>query len=251
MLRKAKEELLVEIFKDVSLFELEVLGIESRQEREETIHILAKRIIREKYKEKFNFLYIKDLSHFDVSLLQSILFKEIVHEFIAFCEEVLYFEKEEAFLRVKEKEKRAFIHALAQKYLIRYSTIFYTEIANTFIELIVTLPHANISNTLVQEVLQSPLVRNGNILVIYSFEQLYKRIRAAHNHKNDALSKLQIKIAEVSESLEHSQNEDLFLTLQNLQIKLQKTSETTLDNYDAAIKRLQVTMVNAMQKTNS
>ncbi|MDY0117787.1 MAG: hypothetical protein RBR59_09435 [Sulfurimonadaceae bacterium] len=247
MLQKEKERLLKKLFNDKRLFEKEVLGVFSFAEKKEIVELLAKRIVHKKYKKSFSFLAINDLASFELSRLETILFQEIIHEFIAYGVEYLYIEKEEAYAYLRKKENRIFIHMLTKEYLLEYSKYFYSEIADTFLELIVTIPHANMPSPLILEVLESPLVRQENVLVIHNFEQLYNRVRAALNYKNTLLAKLQVQIAE-----ETQKQEDINpIKLEYLTIKLEKITKTTLDNYDAALKRLKDTMIHAMQSSNT
>jgi hypothetical protein len=251
MLRKEKEELLVKLFEDPALFEKEVLGIASSQERGEAMEFLAHKIVYVKYQEQFNFLHIKNFSEFDLSPLESILFKELVHEFVSFCTDVLYLDKEEGYARVRQKENRVFLHAIAHRYFFEYAPLIYTQIAQSFIELILSLPHPQIPSALVEDVLQSSLVKNQNLAAIHSFEQLYKRVRAAHNYKNTEMSKLQFKVAEIAKQLSQSpEDPQLLQNYKFLKKKLDALSSATLDQFDAAIKRLKDTMINAMQAQN-
>lgn len=251
MLRKEKEELLAKIFEDPALFEREVLGIASSQERAEAMEFLAHKIVYKSYKEKLNFLHIKNFCDFELSVLESILFKELVHEFVSFCTDVLYLDKEEGYARVRQKENRVFLHAVAQRYFFEYAPLIYAEIAESFIELILSLPHPQIPNALVAEVLQSPLVKNQNLAAVHSFEQLYKRVRAAHNYKNTEMSKLQFKVAEIAKKLSESpEDPQLLQNYKFLKKKLDALSSATLETFDAAIKRLKDTMINAMQQQN-
>lgn len=247
MLQKEKETFLKKLLREKKLFEKEILGVISLGEKKEIIELLAKRIVHKKYKTSFSFLAIKNLKSFELFRLETVLFQEIIHEFISFCVKYLYLEKEEAYAYLREKEHRIFIHLLAKEYFEEYQVYFYREIADSFLEHIVTISHANMPSLLALEVLESPLVRQENLLIMHSFEQLYNRVRAASNHKNILLTKIQVEITEETEKQEKSNPHKL----EYLTEKLEKTFKTTLDEYDTALKRLKVAMIHAMQSSNT
>lgn len=247
MLQKEKETLLEKLFTNKRLFEKEILGVFSYSDKKEIVELLAKRIVHNKYKNSFSFLGFKHLTDLDLSRLESVLFQEIIHEFISFCVEYLYIEKEDAYRYLQKKENRMFIHLFSKEYLEEYEEYFYGEIADSFFDLIVTISHANMPSSLILEVLQSPLVKQENVLVIHNFEQLYNRVRAALNYKNTLITKLQVQIAE---EMQKGQDENPH-KLAYLTNKLENSTKKTLDEYDATLERLKTTMKRAMKMMNS
>jgi hypothetical protein len=253
--REEKLEFLSKILSDKQLFEEEVLHVFKPEEMEEVFSILAKVLVRQKYKEQLNFLYIKKYEEFDLSLLKSATTKEILQEFITYGVDVLYLSKEEMLEIASSKEHLLFITQLVQEYFKLYRHFLFNEISNTFLERVTTLMNENSNDDLIEEVLQSSLVQNENMPVMYTFAQLYKRVAAARDFKQHEKSSLQIKLSETRDLLAQENIDPLvsFKTkekLTTLEEKLSQLNERSLDNYDAAIARLKKTMLASMQKFN-
>lgn len=79
---------------------------------------------------------------------------------------------------------------------------FIQGIADSFIDLVESMPSPTVSNDLIHEVLKSGFVKKENISVVYSYSQLWGRVKNAHNSKKDKIRKLQVMIAEAKDSEE-------------------------------------------------
>lgn len=253
--REEKLEFLSKILSEKQLFEEEVLHVFRPEEMEEVFSILAKVLVRQKYKEQLNFLYIKKYEEFDLSLLKSVTTKEILQEFITYGVDVLYLSKEEMLEIASSKEHLLFITQLVQEYFKLYRHLLFNEISNTFLERITTLINENSNDALIEEVLQSSLVQNENMPVMYTFSQLYKRVCAARDFKQREKSSLQIKISETRDFLAKQDKDIVTATklkekLLLLEEKLLQLDEKSLDNYDATIARLKKTILASMQRFN-
>jgi len=234
---EAEIEILVEtIFSQKEFFEKEILNISCNSDRIEVMDILAKRMIRILLKEELNFLYMKDLEDFKFSLITNILFREVANEWISYSSEKLALEKEAALDIMQDKSHVLFVIAIIKEYFVQYKIYFAQEIADSFIQLIENMPNASISNSLINEVLNSDFVKNKNISVVYSYSQLWSRVRNAHSLKKDKLTKIQIDIAECQE-LEKRKA---------LEYKEEALEETPLAFFDEALQRLRNTMVQYM-----
>lgn len=253
--KEEKLELLHKALTQKQCFEEEVLRVFSSQDLEEIFSILAKLLVREKYKEKLNFLYIKQFSSFELSLIKSAVIKEFFQEFVTYGVDVLFLPKEEMIEIASLKENQLFISDLVQEYLKIYRHLIFNEIGNTFIERIVTLLSPNSSDALIEEVLNSPLIKSDTNAIHYTLPQLYKRVVSARDFKQQEKSSLQIKISETREMLANAnldyalatkESEKLFV----LEKKLSILEEKSLDNYDAALSRLKTTMLATMQRFN-
>jgi len=241
MLEAEKEKLINDIFSKKEFFEEHILNILTNEDRIDVMDILSKRIIRVLLREELNFLYMKNLDNFKFSLVINILFHEIANEWVSFANERLLIEKEEALNMLQDKERVLFLVALVKEYFRHYKIYFAQEIANTFIELIDTMPSPSFSNELIDTVLSSDFIKQDNIAVIYNYGQLWSRVRHAHGFKKDKLTKLQIQISESTtlEEVKKYEHQEALL------------EEKPLAFFDEAIFRLRNTMVQYMMHIDS
>ena len=251
MTHSEREELVDRIFKRKAIFEKEVLNITSDADRAEIMQILAKLLVRDTLKDELNFLYMEDFSKFTFKPIVNILFKEIANEWISYAMEELGYSKDEALAEIQTKKRVLFIRSLVSKYYEKYKQYIFREVADTFIELIKTIPHAKIGNRLVNEVLKSDLVVHNNVIAMYNFRQLWSRVKAAQNLKNVDLSRIQIIISELSfelenDSLSDEKKEGLQKSLQRYKEELKRLSDRSLDKFDGALKRFKDAFVSSM-----
>ena len=253
MKRSEKEELVVELFSNVKLFELKVLSVKSSKDRLEIIHILVKTLIRDLLKSELNFLYMQDLKQFKFSLIVNLLFKEIASEWLSYAEEVLQYSREESLDEIQNKTRVTFIYTLAKAYFSNYKNYFFIEIVNTFFELAEVALSSKEHNPIIDKIIEGELVKNEGIVVIQSYSQLLGRVRSAKSYKNEKLSNMQVKIAETSTSLVHAEQnteekkryENLLTHYKNEKNNLELAS---LDDFDAALKRVKETMIQSMSQ---
>lgn len=236
MYEAEKEELIESIFSDKKVFEKEIINVTCNSDRIEVMDILAKRLIHILLKEELNFLYMKDLSNFKFSLIRNLLFREIANEWVSYAEEYLDYDKEKATEIIQEKRYALFVLGLVKEYFNQYKIYFLQEIADTFIDLVETMPSRTASNDLINEVLKSDFVRKENISMVYSYAQLWGRVRNAHNAKKEEITKLQLKIAEAKTSQE----------LKSLEYEEELLEVKPLAYVNDALLRLRNTMVQYM-----
>ncbi len=241
MLQAEKEKFIDDIFSKKELFEKHILNIHGNDDRIEVMDILSKRIIRTQLREELNFLYMKNLDSFKFSLIVNILFREIANEWVTFAQERLAIEQEEALNIIQDKRRVVFMVSLVKEYFRHYKIYFVQEIADTFIELIETMPSPSFSNELIDTVLASDFIKQDKIAVIYNYGQLWSRVRHAHGFKNDKLTKLQIQISESHDTGELKKYEHREALLE----------EKPLAFFDEAILRLRNTMVQYMMHIDS
>lgn len=199
MLKAEKDELVKSIFSDKSIFEKNILEVTCNSDRIEVMDILAKRIVRILLKEELSFLYMKDLSNFKFSLIVNLLFREIANEWVSYAVDSLAFTQEEALETIQHKDNVKFLPILVKQYFKQYKIYFVQEIADTFIELIENMLSPSISNDLINDVLKSGFVKSQGILVVYSYSQLWARVKTAHKLKKNKITKIQIKITEAED----------------------------------------------------
>jgi len=247
-----KAEFVKELFENKKLFESYVLAVSSESEREEIMQILSKKLIREDLKEDLNFLYMQDFSHFKFSFIVNLLFKELANEWISFAEEQLAYSKRDALEEIQHKEKVNFVFQIVKNYFDVYKRIFVQEIVETFIELVDLAPGPVLQNELIKSVLFSDLLKRQNVSVIYNYHQLYFRVKDAHNHKNIQISKLQVKISDLSTQIVEAQElikrEELSKKMDKYKKELTHLEKLSLAEFDEALKRVRETMIDSLLK---
>ncbi|MDF1877104.1 hypothetical protein JHD47_04680 [Sulfurimonas sp. SAG-AH-194-L11] len=236
MQRAENDALIKSIFSDKKVFEKEILNVTCNSDRIEVIDILAKRLIRILLKEELNFLHMRDLNSFKFSLIVNLLFREIANEWVSYADEYLGYEKSEALDIIQDKTNVMFVLTLIKEYFSQYKIYFVQEIADSFIDLIESMPSPTLSNTLINEVLKSDFVKKDNISVVFSYSQLWGRVQNAHNAKKEKITKLQIMISEAKNSEE----------LRKLEYKEEALEVKPLAFFNDALLRLRNTMVQYM-----
>jgi len=238
MTKLERSNLVNAIFSQEEIFEKYILNVLNEEDRKEVLKILSKRIINTLLREELNFLYMKSLDNFKFSLIINKLFHEIANEWFSYAQDLLYYEQEDALDILQEKEHVSFLFRVVKSYFREYKSFFTKEIANSFIALIETMPSPTTSNELITEVLNSDFVKKQNVSVIYSYSQLWTRVKSAHNIKQKQIAKLQIKIdeAESKEMKKKYEYEEEILQMKSLA------------HFDEALLRLRNTMVAYMEK---
>lgn len=236
-----KNELIGKIFSDKAFFEAEVLGIFSNSDRIEVVEILAKRMVGLLLREELNFLYMKNLEKFSFSLIRNLMFREISNEWVSYSAEKLRMEHQEAVETLQSKKYALFLLALIREYFKHYKVYFAQEIADSFIDLIKTMPAGIKSTPLINQILISDFVKNENIVVVQNYSQIWGKVRNAHTSKNIQLTKLQVKISETKDRKEK----------QNLEYAQEVLSEKPLAFFDDTLLRLRNTMVQYMMGIDS
>ncbi len=241
MLQTEKDELVNSIFSSKKVFEKEILNVTCNSDRIEVMDILAKRMIYVLLKEELNFLYMKDLSNFKFSLIRNLLFREIASEWVSYAQEYLEYSKDDAVSIIQDKKYVMFVLDLIKEYFAQYKIYFLQEIANSFIELVEHMPSATVSNQLINDVLKSDFVKKDNISLVYSYSQLYLRVKKAHNVKKEKIIKLQMKISECKDSQE----------LVKLEYEEEALEQKPLAYFNESLLRLRNTMVQYMMGIDS
>jgi len=244
MFQAEEDELIEAIFSKRDVFEKHILGVYSDEGRVEIMEILSKRMIHVLLKDEFNFLYMNDLRNFKFSLIINLLFREIANEWVSFAIETLMLTKDKALEEIQDKSRIVYILSIVKWYFKTYKSYFAKEIADTFIELVSIMPNPTLNNELIKHVIRSGFVRDQNISVVLNYNQLWSRVKNAHNNKNQQLSKIQIKISELVEEGESTSARKYAYESKKLEAK-------PLAFFDDAIMRLRETMVNFMLEIDS
>lgn len=228
-----------EVFNSRETFEKYILDINNDADREDVISILSDRIIRILLKEELNFLYMKDFNNFRFTLIVNILFKEFTNEWLIYAQEYLSLSQEEAVEYVQDKTRLQQLLKIVKWYFTTYKKYFVQEIADTFIELVDSMSQVTMKNDLIEIVLESDFVKKGTLSIVYTYNQLWTRVKSAHNVKNEKISKIQIQIYEAIES----KNDD---KMKKLEYESALLSETSLAAFDDSVMRVRNTMVEYM-----
>jgi len=241
MLKVEKDALVESIFSDKKVFEKEILNVTCNSDRIEIMDILAKRMIHILLKEELNFLYMKDLSYFKFSLIRNLLFREIANEWLSYAEEYLDCTKELATNTIQEKHHVLFVLEIIKEYFNQYKIYFLQEIADSFIDLVESMPSRTSSNELINEILKSDFVKKENISMVYSYSQLWGRVRNAQNAKKEEITKLQAEIVQTKNDEERAR----------LEYKEEALETKPLAFFNDALLRLRNTMVQYMMGIGS
>lgn len=239
MLEAEKEQLVRIIFSEREMFEQYILSVHSEEDREDIMVILSKMMIRTILKDEFNFLYMGSINKFDFSLIVNLLFKEFANEWVSYAEDKLAYKREDALSEIQNKSRVLFILSVSKWYFRKYKSYFAEHIADSFIELVDLMPNATLNNELIQYVLRSGFVRKNSISTVLNYNQLWNRVKNAHDNKNEQLTKLQIQINEIVKS------EDLSL-LKKYELEAELLENKSLAFFDDAVMRLRETMIEYM-----
>ena len=236
-----QKQLIERIFSDQAFFEAEVLEVFNNSDRIEVMEILAKRMIGVLLREELSFLYMKNLDHFSFSLIRNLMYREIANEWVSYAHEKFDMDQERAVEILHEKKNALFLLSLIKEYFKHYKVYFVQEIADSFIELIQTMPAGVASNPLINQILLSDFVKNDNIIVVQNYGQLWGRVRNAYNRKNREVTKLQIEISESKEKEKRKK----------LEYQQEFLVQKPLAFFDDTLLRLRNTMVQYMMRIDS
>lgn len=218
-----KNEFLKKVFSDKLFFEAEILEIFSNSDRIEVIEILTKRIIGTLLRRELNFIYMEDLEKFSLSLIPNSMFQEISNEWVSYAVENLKIEDKEAIKIMQEKEHIIFLLTLTKEYFRNYKVYFLQDIADSFIDLVNTKATGEEVSPLIKQILMSDFVKNDNVIVMDSYDKLWRKVRYAQTNKDSQLKKLQIEMEKAEDIKEKKK-------LEYLQELLLKKPLALLDN---------------------
>ena len=239
MLEAEKEQLVRVIFSDREMFEQYILNVKEEEDRIEISEILSKMMIRTLLRNELNFLYMQNINNFNFTLVINLLFKEFANEWVSYAEDKLDYSKDEALFEIHDKSRVHLILSVARYYFKKYKSYYVEHIADSFIELVEVMPNTTLNNELIQYVLKSGFVRRNSINTVHNYNQLWNRVKNAHDNKNKQLTKLQIKIDDTSKTKELEK-------LKKYEYEAQSLEERPLAYFDDAILRLRETMIEFM-----
>lgn len=241
------------IFSSLELFEWEVLHVSTNTDRAEVIEILAKNFVDDILKYDINFLYITDIEHIEYKKIKNAIFKEIVAEWIGFCDDVLSCSKEEAISVLKKDGRINFINSIVNSYFQKFHTIIFSEMFDTFLDILNRPPITKNKQLFIDKVLQSDLNKARNSGTIYRFSQLYSRVRIAQDIKDRQILKLNIRIKELmgelnaTSDINFDEDSELLYDIEDLEEDLEELEETGLYEFDEMIAALRESMIDSMR----
>jgi len=247
-----QEELIKKIFTSRRFFEKNILDVNNENDKSEIMKILSKEMVDDVLKENINFLHVRTLEDFTLSPIVNILFKELANEWISYAMDILELSKEDALEELQEDNRVKFIHLIAADYYKFYKEYFYEKIANSFIDLLASMNQGSEKIRFVNSIINSNFIANRNILGINSFDQLYRRVKAAKNLKNIELGIVQSKISEILQEIEdpniiYSKKENLLIVLPSYERKETLIKEKRLESYDSSLERVKMAVFNSLK----
>jgi hypothetical protein len=242
------------IFKSLELFEWDVLHVSTNTDRAEVIKILAKSFVEDTLKNEINFLYVKDVNRIKYSKIKQAIFRDIIAEWISFCDEVLGLSNSEAIESVKKDGRINFINGIVNSYFQKFHRIIFNEMFNTFLQNFNGLPITKNKQITIDKILQSSLNKeSGSSVSIYKFSQLYNRVRIAQDAKNKEINKLKARIQDLKDEFNSNKHKnsnkdnELLYDIEDLEDDLEDLKEKGLYQFDAIIARLRENMIDSMR----
>lgn len=250
--QEEKDAYVNKLFSDVNLFEWDVLHVSSNTDRAEVMELIAEDLVHNTLKKELNFLYVKDLEDLSFLKLKSFIFKQIINEWLTFCNDVLMYPKADAINVVKQSERVKFIYNIVNSYFDKYQRLIYSEIIDTFFSLFVRTPVTKNAQILIERVLQSEFNAYKDTQKIYKFSQVFNRVKIAKNKKNAELQKLNSQIKElmayltVNDEIEFDEDNDILMDIEDIEYEIEDLEKTGIYEFDDFLAGLRDNMISSM-----
>jgi hypothetical protein len=248
------EKYIDKIFTNLELFEWDVLHVSTNTDRAEVVEILSEGFVNETLRDEINFLYISDVHNINYLKIKQAMFKEIVSEWVSFCEEVLHISKDKALEAIKKDKRINFLNSIVNTYFQKFHRVIFSQMFDTFLEYFNRLPITKNKQIFIDKVLQSPLnKKDASSINIYNFSQLYSRVKIAQNIKNKEIQKLKNRIRELRDKLNSTQeinfdeDNELLYDIEDLEDDLIELESKSLYYFDDIIARLRDNMIDSMR----
>ncbi len=197
------QEYLDHLFSDKTIFEKEVLQVKCDEDRKEVMALICGDICNDKkLAPEVNFLRLKSLNDLSFKNVKIAIVQVILAELLSLLKEKHYTRTEIDALK-RNKAYLKFMYELAQTYMLRFSSIFYKEVVNTFFELIGLADKADKLSPVVLEVIngnkkkKSLLEQHGSGQILYKSEQAWMRVKQAKDDKNRQVQIHQFEIVKL------------------------------------------------------
>lgn len=241
------------IFNDIELFEWDVLHVSTNTDRAEVIEILSKDFVKNSLKEDINFLYITDIENIKFNKIKQAIFKDIVSEWVEFCDDVLSYSKEEALAAIRKDGRISFINDIVNSYFKKFHRVIFSQMFDTFLELFNQTPITKNKQLFIDKILHGTLNMDTNSTSISRFSQLYNRIRIAQDIKNKEVHKLNLRIKDLmgqlnsTSDIDFDEDNELLYDIEDLEEDLEELENTSLYEFDEMIARLRENMLDSMR----
>jgi len=247
------EEYIEKIFNNLELFEWDVLHVSTNTDRAEVVEILANSFVNDSLKHDINFLYITDIENINYSKIKQEIFKEIVAEWVSFCDEVLHISKEKAIEAVRKDGRASFINSIVNNYFQKFHRIIFNEMFNSFLEYFNKLPVTKNKQIFIEKILNSSLNKDSRSISIHKFSQLYSRVIIAKDKKNKEIFRIKNRIKELRDQLNSKpdinfdEDNEILYDIEDLEDDLEELKETSLYHFDEPIGTLRDNMLDSMR----
>jgi hypothetical protein len=247
------EEYIGKIFSSVELFEWDVLHVSTNTDRAEVVQILAESFVKDSLKHEINFLYISDIENIKYSKIKQEMFKEIVSEWVSFCDDVLNISKEKAIEEVKKDGRANFLNSIVNNYFQKFHRIIFNEMFNSFLDFFNKLPVTKNKQIFIEKILKSSLNRDSRSISIHKFSQLYTRVTIAKDNKNKEILRLKGRIKELKDQLystsdiNFEEDNEILYDIEDLEEDLEELKRTDLYHFDDLIGSLRDNMIDSMR----
>ena len=254
--QEEKDAYVEKLFSDISLFEWDVLHVSSNTDRVEVMEIIAHTLVYDTLKHELNFLHLQSIEDINFSNIKSTIFKQMIDEWLTFCDDVLIYPKEDAIKTVKEGDRIKFIYNIVNDYFMKYQRLIYSDVVDTFFSLFLRLPVTKNRQILIERVLQSNLNYSKDPQKISKFSQAFNRIKIAQDKKNQELAALNNKLKELSgkmnikEDTQFEDDNEILLDMEDLEYEIQELKDTGLYEFDDMIASLRENLISGMTKAN-
>jgi len=259
-----KKEFITSLFKSITLFEKEVLEVESDFDRYDVMKFMGRQLVTQVMKEQLNFSYLKSYNDISTKNIKANMVKIFIDEFLEYLQEEHRYTLTMAQEVVLNRQCIHFLQAIVSKYYDRFSHLIYEQSVETFFEKVAALTEPSKANSLINECIEghnghaSLMVYKSGERAAYSTEQVWTRVRDAYLTRKKAVKKLQIELSETLEQMESTQNEytleeqtalqDRYLRKQG---EIKSLQQRSLDQYDASVKRMKEAMIESLQGFSS
>lgn len=252
--QEQKDAYVEKLFSDVTLFEWDVLHVSSNTDRIEVMELIAEDLIHKTLKNELNFLYVQDVEKINFSKVKSFIFKQMINEWLTFCDDVLMYPKADAIAVVKQGKRIKFIYNIVNDYFDKYQRFIYNEVVDTFFSLFMRTPVTKNRQILIDRILQSKLNTSRESPGIYKFTQVFNRVTIAKNKKNAELHILNSKIKElmghlsVDDKIEFDEDNEILLDIEDYEYDIEDLEKTGIYEFDELLAGLRDNMVSSMIK---
>ena len=252
--QEQKDAYVEKLFSDVVLFEWDVLHVSSSTDRIEVMELIAQDLVHNTLKNELNFIYVHDVKKLDFSNIKSYIFKQMINEWLTFCDDVLMYPKDDAIAVVKQGERIKFIYDIVNNYFDKYQRFIYSEIVDTFFSLFVRTPVTKNRQILIERVLQSALNTSKDSQKIHKFTQVFNIVTIAKSKKNAQLHILNSQVKElmgnlsIDNHIEFGVDNEILLDIEDCEYDIEDLEKRGIYEFDELLASLRENMISSMIK---